>query len=455
MVGPGMMSQRIVDPTGGASSIWDNFSQGNIKSFPFCPVMFNRPEWRNPPPNPPFIGPNILDRPLVPDPEKSWNEEGVSTLLPQSNSYSTWPSQERVSREVTYRYGSPDIQKGIGLSAQNSHSLTYDSYQYDSLLSKHLSSMRRKSPTKSQSSSISHHKLEYKFQSYASNHPPFTDTDNCWDQRNSLVSKQLESGLVPPLDPPSLCKPQSSVHPHCGSIPTQSYRSNNLAPSRSIISQDPICPTSPRSKAIIPPVAPVSPLVDSNPSPYSNSEDEDIEDDNVDSPFNGDHNGQCSSDYSDDVGDLSDGSGEYSDSNLSEDSNESDDSSGDSEDDIDSDSFVDSDNTSNASSSKDYSSDFSTAGDLPEVIFTLYECKLFDDSSWCNNASKDYVLECSQCVLHSNHSSDAEDFPNILRPLHHAPFSTTSNNTGKGLIYNHNSKDYVGTNDCPSTDYSD
>ena len=445
-----VMSRRIANPTGRDSSNGDNFSHGNIKSFLSCPVP-NKPERRNPPLKPPFIGPNILDRPLVPDPEKSWNEVGVSSLHPQSNSYSTWPSQERVSREVTYRYGPPDIQKGIGLSAQNSHSLTYDSHQYDSLLSKHLSSTRRKSPTKSQSSSISHHKSEYKSQSYANNHPPFTDTDNCWDRRNSLVSKQLWSGLVPPLDPPSLCKPQSSVHPHCGSIPTQSYGSNDLAPSRSIISQDPICPISPRSKAII---APVAPLVDSNPSPYSNSEDEDIEDDNVDSPFNGDHNGQCSSYYSDDGGDLSNGSGEYSDSDLSEDSNESDDSSGDSDDDIDSDFFVDSDSTSSASSSKDYSSYFSTAGDLPEVIFTPYECKLFDDSSWCNNASKDYVLEQSQCVLHSNHSSDAEDFPNILWPLHHVPFSTNSNNPGSGLIYNHNFKDYVGTNDYPSTDYS-
>ena len=259
-----VMSQRTANPTGGDSCTWDNFSQGNIKSFP-SPF-----ECRNPPPKPPFIGPNILDRPLVPDPEKSWNEVGVSTLHPHSNSHSIWPSQGRVSREVTYRYGPADIQKGIGLSTQDSHSLAYDSYKYDSLLSKHLSSTRRKSPTKSQSSSISHHKLEYKSQSYASNHPPFTDTDNCWDRRNSLVLKQLGSGLVPPLDPPSLCKPQSSVHPHCGSIPTQSCGSNDLAPSRSIISQDPICPISPRSKAII---APVAPLVDSNPSPYSNSED--------------------------------------------------------------------------------------------------------------------------------------------------------------------------------------
>ena len=448
-----VMSQRIVDPTGGASSTWDNFSQGNIKSFPSCPVMFNRPEWRNPPPKPSFIGPNILDRPLIPNPEKSWNEVGVSTLHPQSSSYSTWPSQERVSREVAYRYGPVDIQKGIGLSAQDSHSPTYNSYKYDSFFSKHLLSTRRKSPTKSQSSSISHHNLEDKCQSYASNHPPFTDTDNCWDRRNSLVSKQVRSALVPPLDPPSLCKHQSSVHLHCGSIPTQSHGSNDLAPSRSIISQDPICPISPRSKDIIPPVAPVAPLVDSSPSSYSNSEDEDSEGDNVDSPFNVDHNGQCSSDYSDDGGDLSDESGEYSDSDLSEDSNESNDSSGDSDDDIDSDSFVDSDSTSNASSSKDYSSDFSTAGNLPEVIFTPYECKLFDDSSWCNNASKDYLLEQSQYVLHSNHSSNDEDSPNILWPLHHVPFPTNSNNPG--LIYNHNSKDYVGNNDCLSTDDSD
>ena len=449
-----VMSERITNHTGGDSSTWDNLSRGNLKSFPSCPLLSNKPEWRNPPPNPPFIGPNILDRPLVPDPKKSWNEVGVSTLHPQSNSCSIWPSQVRVSREVTYRYGPVDIQKGISLSAQDSHSPTYDSHQYDSLLSKHLSSTRRKSPTKSQSSSISHHNLEDKSQSYASNHPPFIDTDNCWNQRNSLVSKQLGSGLVPPLDPPSLCKPQSSVYPHCGSIPTQSHGSNDLAP-RSIISQNPTCPISPRSMAIIPPVAPVAPLVDSNPSSYSNSKDEDIEGDNVDSPFNGDHNGQCSSDYSGDGGDLSDESGEYSDSDLSEDSNESDDSAGDSDNDIDSDSFVDSDSTSNASSSKDYSSDFSTSGNLPEVIFTSYECKLFDDSSWCNNASKDYMLEQSQCVLHSMHSSDADDFPNILRPLHHVPFSTNSNNPGSGLIYNHNFKDYVGTNDYPSTDYSD
>ena len=450
-----MMSQRIANPTGGASSTWDNFSQGNIKSFPSCPVMFNRPEWRNPPPKPPFIGPNILDRPLVPDPEKSWNEVGVSILHPPSNSYSAWPSQERVSREVTYRYGPVDIQKGIGPSAQDSHSTTYDSHKYDSLPSKYLSSTRRKSPTKSQSSSISHHNLEDKPHFYASNHPPFTDTDNYWDRRNSLVSKHLGSGLVPPLDPPSLYKPQSSVHPHCGSIPTQAHGCNDLVPSRSIVSQDLMCPISPRSKAIICPVAPVVSLVDSNPSSCSNSENKDSEGDNADSPFNGDHNRLCSSNYSDDGCDLSDESWKYSDSDISEDSDDSDDSSGDIYDDIYSDSFVDSDSTSNVSSSKDYSSDFSTAGNLPEVIFTPYECKLFDDSSGCNNESKDYVLELNQYVLHSKHSSDAEDFPNILRPLHHVPFSTNSSNLGSGLIHNHNSEDYVGTNYCPSSDNSD
>ena len=206
---------------------------------------------------------------------------------------------------------------------------------------------------------------------------------------------------------------------------------------------------------MIPHVAPVAPLVDSNPSLYSNSEDEDSEGDNADSPFNGDHNRQCSSNYSDDGCDLSDESGEYSDSDISEHSDDSDDSSGDSDDDIDSDSFVDFDSTSNVSSSKDYSSDFSITANLPEVIFTPYECKLFDDSSWCNNESKDYVLVLNQCVLHSNHSSDAEDFPNILQPLHCVPFSTNSNNPGSGLIHNHNSKDYVGTNYCPSTDNSD
>ena len=432
-----VMSQRIANPTGGDSSTWDNFSLGNIKSFPSCPVMSNKHAWRNPPPKPPFIGPNILDRPLMPDPRKSWNEVGVSTLHPQSNSHSIWPSQERVSCEITYRYGPVDTQKD---TAQNSHSLTSDGYKYDPLLSKHLSYSRRKSPTTSQSSSISHYNLENKPQSYAGNHPLFTATGKCWDQKNNLGSNQLGFGIVPPCDPPSLCKPQSSRHPHCGSIPTLSHASHDLVLSRSIISQDPICPISPRSKAIVPPVAPVAPLVDSNPSSYSSSED-----DNADSPFNGDHDRQCSSDYSEDGGDLSDESGKYFEDDFPKDSDG----------DIDSDCFVGFDSASNASSSKDYSSDVNTAGDLPEVIFTPYECKLFDDSSWCNNVSKDYVLEWSQCVIHSSHSSDAEDSPNIIQPLHHVPFSTNSNNPGSGLIYNHNPKDYVGTNDCPSTDYSD
>ena len=65
------------------------------------------------------------------------------------------------------------------------------------------------------------------------------------------------------------------------------------------------------------------------------------------------------------------------------------------------------------------------------------------------------MLEQSQCVLHSNHSSNAEDSPNILQPLHCIPFSTNSHNSGSCLINSHNSKDYVGTDDCPSTDDSD
>ena len=447
-----VMSQRIAYPPGGDCSTKDNFSQGNIESFPSCLVVSNKPEWRNLPPKPPFISPNILDRPLVPDPEKSWNEVGVSTLHPPSNSYLTWPSQERVRREVTYRYGPVDIQKGIGLSAQDSHSLTYDSQKYDSLCFKHLSSTRRKSPTKSHSSSISHHNLEYKSQSYASNHPPVTNTDNCWDQRNSLVSKQLGSGLVPPLDPPSLCKPQLSMHLHCGSVPTQPHDSHDLVPSRSVTSQDPILPMLPRFKAIVPPVATTVPIVDNNPSSYSEDE---VSNDNTNSPFNGNHDRPYSSDYSDDGGDLSDKNGEYFDNDFSEDLDDSDDSSEDLDDDIASDSFVDSNSTSNASSSKSYSSDFSTAGNLPEVIFTPYECKLFDDSSWYYKGSKDDVLELSQCVLHSNHSSDFEDSSNIPQPLHGVSFSTNSYNPGSCLIHNHNFKEYVGTNDCPSTDDSD
>ena len=296
-------SHKLANPTGGVSSIGDNFSHGNIKSFPSCPVMSNKPERRNPPPKPPFIGPNILDRPLAPDPEKSWNEVGVSTLHPQSNSCSTWPSQERVSREVTYRYGPLDIGKGIGLSALNSNSLIPDSHKYDYLLSKHLSSTRRKSPTKSQSSSISHHNLEYKSQSYASNHPPVTNTDNWWDRSNSLVSKQLGPGLVPPLDPPSLCEPQSSMHFYCGSISTQPHGSHDLVPSRSVTSQDPILPMLPQPKAIVPRVATTVPIVDNNPSSYSDSEDEDSND-NTNSPFNGNNDRPCSSDNTDNVGSL-------------------------------------------------------------------------------------------------------------------------------------------------------
>ena len=211
---------------------------------------------------------------------------------------------------------------------------------------------------------------------------------------------------------------------------------------------------SPRSKAIIPTISTAAPLVDSNPSSYSNSDDEDSND-NTNSPFNANHDRQCSLDYSDDGGDLSDESGEYSNGDFSEDSDDSNDSSEDLDNDTDSDSFVDSNSTSNVSSSKDYSSDFSTAWNLPEVIFTPYECKLFDDSSWCSNASKDYVLELNQCVSHSNHSSDAEVSPNILWPLQHVPFSTNSQNHESYLIYNHNSKDYAGTNDYPSTDDSD
>ena len=335
-----------------------------------------------------------------------------------------------------------DTQKDTGLSAQNSHSLTSDGYTYDPLLSKHLSSSRRKSLTTSQSASISHHNLENKSQSYAGNHPPFTATGKCWDQKNNLGSNQLGFGIVPPSDPPSLCKPRSSRHPHCGSIPTLSHGSHGLDPSQSIISQDPILPMSPRSKAIIPPVVPVVPLGESNPSSYSNSEDEDF-------PFNREDSGQCSLDYSDDGDDLSDESGEYSASDISEDSDDSDDSSENSDDDIYSDSFVDSDSTRNASS------DFSIAGNIPEVIFTPYECKLFDDSSWYNNISKDYVQELSQCVLHSNHSSDAEGSLDILQSLQCVPFSTNSHNTGSWYIYHHSSKSYVGTNDCPSTDDSD
>ena len=60
-----VMSQRIAYPPGGDSSTKDNFSRGNIKSFPSCLVVPNKPKWRNPPPKPPFIGPNILKCPNI------------------------------------------------------------------------------------------------------------------------------------------------------------------------------------------------------------------------------------------------------------------------------------------------------------------------------------------------------------------------------------------------------
>ena len=60
-----VMPQRIANPTGGDSSTLDDLSRGNITSFPSCPAMPNEPDQRNPPLKPPFIGPNILDRPLV------------------------------------------------------------------------------------------------------------------------------------------------------------------------------------------------------------------------------------------------------------------------------------------------------------------------------------------------------------------------------------------------------
>ena len=49
-----VMPQGMTDPAGGDSSTLDELSQGNIKSFPSCPVIPNEPNQRNPPLKPPI-----------------------------------------------------------------------------------------------------------------------------------------------------------------------------------------------------------------------------------------------------------------------------------------------------------------------------------------------------------------------------------------------------------------
>ena len=167
-----------------------------------------------------------------------------------------------------------DIQRGTGLSVQNSHSLTSGDYKYTSLLSKHLSSSRRKSPTKSASSSISHRDLDCKSQSHESNHAPFNNADKCQVQGNCSVSKQV--GL----------KSEPSLHPYYGSVPSKSHASPDLVPSQSL-SQNQILPTSPRCEAIIFRMATIPSIVDGNPSSCTDS-DEDSNEDNASPPHSSD-----------------------------------------------------------------------------------------------------------------------------------------------------------------------
>ena len=169
--------------------------------------------------------------------------------------------------------------RGTGLSAQNSHSLTSGGYKYASSLSKHFSSSRRKSPTKSQSSSISHHDLDYKSQSHESNHAPFNNADKCQVQGNCSVSKPV--GL----------KSEPSLHPYCGSVPSKSHGSHDLVPSQSIISQNQILNKPPRSEAIIPPIATVRSIVNGNPSSCTDSDNEDSNEDNASIPHSSDSSG--------------------------------------------------------------------------------------------------------------------------------------------------------------------
>ena len=111
----------------------DNLPQGN-KSLSFFPRKSHKPHWRKHPPKPLFIGPNILDCPLEPDPKKSWTQVSISTTHAQSNSSVNRPSQVSVRREMTYKYGPVDTQ------------LKPDGHKYDALLSRHLQAIGERSP---------------------------------------------------------------------------------------------------------------------------------------------------------------------------------------------------------------------------------------------------------------------------------------------------------------------
>ena len=292
-----VVSQGIVYSTVGVSSTRDNFPQDNWNALSSCPKRFHKPHWRKPPPKPPFISPNILDRPLVPDPYKSWNQVGISTRHTQSNSGTNRPSHNRVRREITYKYGLGDTH------------LKNDGHKYDALLSRHLLAIGARSPVEFPSSSGT----KYQSQSCAISCPPSANTGRSLDQGTYSVTMQPKlskvSTEVPNLLPPS----QLVMQPPGGSLLSQSIGSPDQVPPKSNISQDPKPPISSRSKATVPPVATIVSIVDSNSSLYVDLDGEDRD-----------------SDVSDDFGD--------------------DDPFADSEDDIDDESLVGSDNVIIASS---------------------------------------------------------------------------------------------------------
>ena len=215
-------------------SMEDNLPQGN-KSLPSFSRKSHKPHWRKPP-KPPFIGPNILDCPLEPDPKKTWTQVSISTTYAQSNSGVDRPSQVRVRREITYKYGPVDIQ------------MNPDNHKYDALLSRHLLAIRERSGF--QSSSNTQHNLDDRSGSYANGCPPLPNSSKSLDQGSNPVSVQPRLSMVPTEVPNPIPKSWSSIQLQYGSIPSPSMGSqDDLVPSKSNVPQNPMLP---RSKAIVP-----------------------------------------------------------------------------------------------------------------------------------------------------------------------------------------------------------
>ena len=178
----------------------DNLPQDNKSLSPFARKSY-KPHWRKPPPKPPFIGPNILDCPLEPDPKKSWTQVSISTTHAQSNSGVNRPSQVRVRREITYKYGPVDTQSKP------------DSHKYDALLARHLLAIRERS-SGFQSSSSTKHNLDDRSRSYANSCPLLSNTGKSLDQGRNPVSVQPKLGMVLTEVPSPIPKSQSSVQLH-------------------------------------------------------------------------------------------------------------------------------------------------------------------------------------------------------------------------------------------------